>query len=325
MKGSSSLIALMGFLSLAVAAPAVDRRAVVTVTRTAYVKATRPKPTPKPETKPETKPEAIVAAVPNAVFKEQPAPEQKKPEPTTTSKHVPQEAPKPTEAPKPSSNPGSGAGKGNGDSKLLTIQVINKMNVPIQTLASSNVEVKHVEGSSFPQGRGKLAPGASSEMVVPYSWAGRIAVAREDQELTGTKESLIEASFSDWGVFGDVSFVDGFTVPITCSCNGKPFLGCNTDLFNQPKGIKCPKLVGGACVNPARGTKTSKDLNGAAPFFNECLNSAYTWDTDDHASDKDNTCNGYMSCCVGTDCPKWDSFTKTGIDPWTRPFVNVFN
>ena len=47
----------------------------------------------------------------------------------------------------------------------------------------------------------------------------------------------------------DVSYVDGYTVPITCSSQGITVTGCNTDLFKQST---CEIQVDGpVCLNPA--------------------------------------------------------------------------
>lgn len=307
MHGPSSLVALVACLSLAVAAPANnDRRAVVTVTKTFY-KGMRP--TPKPVVK-------VVQPAEAQIFKEvskaAPAPAAVSPpeqktsataSPTTTTTSKQQAAPEPT---KPATG---GNAKGPSDPNSLTIQVTNKMNVAIMTAGTSNAEVANLMKANFAKPN-ELAAGASDEVVVPLDWAGRIAVAKKGTSILG-RESLIEASFHKSGATIDVSFVDGWTVPIVCSCDGKVQSGCTDDLMSM--GGSCPMPFSGGCQNPHRGTTTQKDSDsGAHPFFASCKGAAYTWDTDDNASIF-GTCKGTISCCVGTEaqgCPAYNKEIK---------------
>jgi hypothetical protein len=84
--------------------------------------------------------------------------------------------------------------------------------------------------------------------------------------------SKIEASKGN-ETFVDVSYVDGFTIPVTCSSEGVVITGCNIDLFKQP-GIMChDKIDGPLCLNPARWTPDGPAL----PFFAACAGAAYTY------------------------------------------------
>lgn len=133
-----------------------------------------------------------------------------------------------------------------------------------------------------------LPNSASTEFIYPTGWAGRISIG----ETTSIGNSLIEGSYTN-GQFIDVSYVDGYSVPITCSCDGVPVTGCNIDLFDQ-SGISCPdKLEGPICRNPSSPTGPS------TPFFAACSGAAYTFPDDDGAV---RSCNGVISCCIGTSC-----------------------
>ncbi|KAI1342471.1 hypothetical protein F5Y15DRAFT_412976 [Xylariaceae sp. FL0016] len=96
----------------------------------------------------------------------------------------------------------------------------------------------------------------------------------------------------------DVSYADGFTVPIVCGCDGIIKLGCNLDLL-----AKCPqeyKHGAKSCRNPHR----SGLVSGVQNLFADCEALAYTYAYDDVA-----TVNGIpgcptnVTCCVGTACP----------------------
>lgn len=99
----------------------------------------------------------------------------------------------------------------------------------------------------------------------------------------------------------DVSYVDGYTVPITCSCDSTPVTGCNYDLFSL--GPPCLDEAGGTCYNPAvADTGKNTTLAMIPDFFKPCNGAAYCWPTDDHANVG---CDGTVTinCCIGTDCP----------------------
>jgi hypothetical protein len=107
---------------------------------------------------------------------------------------------------------------------------------------------------------------------------------------------LIEASNAGPQPDIDVSYVDGFSVPITCSGDTGPITGCNIDLFQQP-GITCDnEIEGPTCINLARGTPTGP----ATCFFAACAGAAYTFPDDGTAN---TGCSSYVSCCIGTSCP----------------------
>jgi hypothetical protein len=131
---------------------------------------------------------------------------------------------------------------------------------------------------------------ASTQYIFPTGWSGNIPIGRTLQ----VGNSLIEGNYikDPWL---DVSYVDGFSVPITCSSGGKPITGCNIDLFQQP-GITCENTTGSVCINPAR----SEDDGPAACFFAACAGTAYTFPHDDNAA---RPIFSSVSCCIGTSCP----------------------
>ncbi|CEJ93526.1 hypothetical protein VHEMI09107 [[Torrubiella] hemipterigena] len=121
-------------------------------------------------------------------------------------------------------------------------------------------------------------------------------------------ESLIEGSFVDQGngFVGDVniSFVDGFSVPIICSCDANGLTtGCSKDLN---KIAKCPAPNGqGSCKNPQRFNINAKS---PTPYFAPChaVGGAYTFPADDLSNNLNAKCpQEQYTCCVGTNCKKF--------------------
>lgn len=61
----------------------------------------------------------------------------------------------------------------------------------------------------------------------------------------------------------DVSYIDGYSVPITCSSKGTAVSNCNIDLFKQ-HSIPCNNQVDGpVCLNSAQNIADRP----APPFF----------------------------------------------------------
>ena len=181
---------------------------------------------------------------------------------------------------------------GNGGSGSLTIAITNSYGTPLSVSLASNVPGPSPDGNPQPT---TLA--STTSYTFPIGWAGRISIG---QGLTSVN-SLIEASFHGVGVWRtavDVSYVDGYSVPITCSAGGHAVTGCNIELFDQ-EGLECDlPLDHGACPNSA-----SHDDDGpAAPFFAACQGAAYTFPNDNTATD--GSVEGLqISCCIGTSCP----------------------
>ena len=138
-----------------------------------------------------------------------------------------------------------------------------------------------------------MLPNASpTQYEFPTGWAGRIYIGPNTNPL-GSK---IEGSITGPPDI-DVSYVDGYSVPITCSSNGVAVSGCNIDLFKQP-GIMCDDQVDGpVCLNSARNVAGGP----APPFFAACAGAAYTY-PDDNDANVSNLGSNLVSCCIGTSC-----------------------
>ncbi|KAB5523165.1 hypothetical protein GE09DRAFT_1154217, partial [Coniochaeta sp. 2T2.1] len=129
---------------------------------------------------------------------------------------------------------------------FVTFTITNHNTAPIFT--------KHEVDAGYSTERDNMATpgvmrvGAVAEFAVPTGWAGRVAVVENGggRDIVGD-ESLIEANYIVPNRDGftvaiadvDVSYVDGFTVPIVCECGGVGLVtGCTKDLWKL--GTPCP-------------------------------------------------------------------------------------
>ncbi|KAI4105227.1 MAG: hypothetical protein LQ339_003558 [Xanthoria mediterranea] len=182
------------------------------------------------------------------------------------------------------------AGAFNGD--RLTVKITNAFGWDLPISYQSNVGSPTIIGN--PSTNTFLA-GSNTQVVVTRNFAGAIFIGKSFDPAN----SKIEISFSapqGYRPGVDVSYVDGYSVPITCSCGGVPVTGCNIPLFRT--GRTCPQNGPGdkvICYNP------KKTINGgpADPFFQPCQGAAYTY-PEDHAANAYGKCdNGDIQCCVG--------------------------
>ncbi|KAH8660397.1 hypothetical protein BX600DRAFT_488573 [Xylariales sp. PMI_506] len=185
--------------------------------------------------------------------------------------------------------------------EYLTITFINSHGSPIST--------QHVHDPSAPAAvsgyvsPGTMANGATAAFAVPTGWIGNVAFADAAYEITGD-DTLLEGNFIvpdgyDFAVADiDVSYVNGMTLAITCSCSGTVVTGCNKNLWLLNT---CGDEDGqGACVNPLRA---DEDATAAAPFFAPCEHAAWTYVNDDAANSFGQCQSGQVTCCVGASCP----------------------
>ncbi|KAI5865140.1 hypothetical protein GGS23DRAFT_594689 [Durotheca rogersii] len=147
-----------------------------------------------------------------------------------------------------------------------------------------------------------LTRGETASFAVPTGWSGRLAMWEDGYSNILDRASLFEGTFGyDPGngavMAMDISYVDGFTVPITCGCNGTTVLGCNLNLLDN-----CPKqylLNNKTCANPLRDSPSS----GTGNIFGDCQNLAYTYSYDDAATFMGIPgCPRNVQCCVGVAC-----------------------
>ncbi len=137
-----------------------------------------------------------------------------------------------------------------------------------------------------------LSNASPTQYTFPTGWAGRIYVG-PNLNPDGSK---IEGSYTGPPDI-DVSYVDGYSVPITCSSEGTAVSGCNINLFKQ-SGITCNNQVDGSvCLNSAQSV--ADEL--ASPFFVACAEAAYTYPNDNNAN-VSNLESNVVFCCIDTSC-----------------------
>ncbi|KAK4695151.1 hypothetical protein P7C71_g2544, partial [Lecanoromycetidae sp. Uapishka_2] len=173
----------------------------------------------------------------------------------------------------------------------LTINVVNSIGVPLSVFYGSNAGGPSPIGNP---GSGTLT--SSTQVLFPSGWAGRITIGKT-YDPAGSK---IEASFvpPNYVPDVDISYVDGYSIPISCSCSGVAVTGCNIPLFHD--GHTCINQgPGPICYNPEQ----SIPQGPASPFFEPCAGAAYTFPYDDGANSYGQCNTGIIDCCVGPQCP----------------------
>ena len=118
----------------------------------------------------------------------------------------------------------------------LTINVVNSYGTPLSIFYGSNAGAPTPVGNP---GSGVLT--SSTQVLFPSSWAGRITIGR-NYDPQGSK---IEASFSPPNYVPDVdiSYVDGYSVPISCSCSGVAVVGCNIRMLSLPRSAVSSNII----------------------------------------------------------------------------------
>ena len=172
---------------------------------------------------------------------------------------------------------------------LLTISITNRYSIQVSLSFESNVNAPSPIDDPSPT---TLASAAATQFWFPRGWAGRINVG-PNLNVNGSK---IEGSWVHLPDV-DVSYVDGYSVPITCASDGESITGCNIDLFQQIDN-PCPvRVEGPVCLNPAR----VHDNGPPHRFFQVCAGSAYTYPNDNNAN-KYGLSSDLVICCIGTQC-----------------------
>lgn len=169
---------------------------------------------------------------------------------------------------------------------VMTIAITNKWDTPLSISYLNNA------GSPSAIGAPQAAPlGTTTTVVYPTGWAGRIYVGK----TINSADSKIEGSTTGANDI-DISYVDGFSVPITCSAKNTAIVGCNINLWAVSG--KCANEAGGehnVCLNSMQGV-----ANGPAnAWFLPCQGAAYTFPNDNIANNGD-TGTPNISCCIGT-------------------------
>ncbi len=127
------------------------------------------------------------------------------------------------------------------------------MRIAIANHWKEPLSISYGDNAGSPGALGALtgAPlGTATTVVYPTGWAGRIYIGK----TINSADTKIEGSTTGANDI-DVSYVDGYSVPITCSNADTPVTGCNIDLFAVGT---CKNMVGNkdVCLNPMQGRKS---------------------------------------------------------------------
>ena len=179
------------------------------------------------------------------------------------------------------------AASGTGTGCEMTIAITNSYGAQLSLSFGLNAGFPPPLGNPQPT---ILPDSSSTQYLYPTGWTGRVDVG-PNLSPYGSK---IEGSFTGLPDI-DVSYVDGYSVPITCSSLGVAVTGCNIDLFKE---ATCENQVDGpVCLNSAVNL-----ADGPPPcFFAPCAGAAYTFPNDNEANTS-NLGSNLVSCCIGTTC-----------------------
>ena len=113
----------------------------------------------------------------------------------------------------------------------FTVHFRNAAKIPVSLLYQSN------SGAPPPLGNipttGVVPPSVTTTVVFPTGWAGAVVVG----DTYNPEGSRFEASFDEPANAPipayDVSYVNGYSTPIVCGCDGQLVTGCNLPLFKM--------------------------------------------------------------------------------------------
>lgn len=183
--------------------------------------------------------------------------------------------------------------------KALVMTLVNRLDdrLVLSFKVGKNKDQKDFESAYGHPGVQALQKGESAVYAFPPDWDGNIEVGYEEN----VDNSLIEGNTMTERPDYDVSFVQGYSVPIVCSNDGRVVTGCNKQLFNY--GICPPGDMRGTrvCHNPVREPNAAS----AAPFFSPCQSAAITFPTDGGNFNAPLSAPRNVTCCIGdeTVCP----------------------
>ena len=172
----------------------------------------------------------------------------------------------------------------------LTIAITNSYGTQLSLSFGQNSGGPTAIGNPGPTA---LANAASTQYSFPTGWAGRVGIGPN----LNPNNSKIEGSYIN-GTDIDVSYVDGYSVPIICTAKGNVVSGCNIELFEQQNIICDTPVAGPVCLNSAIKIRD----NGPPPiFFQACAGKAYTYSNDNMANNA-SIPSTLITCCIGKSC-----------------------
>lgn len=171
----------------------------------------------------------------------------------------------------------------------MTISLINVYETQLSLSFASNAGGSFSINNSFVIILFNASP---THYTFSTEWAERIYVGSN----LNSDGSKIEGSYTGSSDI-DVSYVDDYSVLITCSFEGTAVFGCNINLFKQ-SDITCNNQVNDSvCLNFAQSV--ADEL--ASSFFAACAEAAYIYSNDNDAN-VSNLESNVVFCCIDTSC-----------------------
>ena len=171
----------------------------------------------------------------------------------------------------------------------MTIAMTNAHGIQLSLSFDSNADdPSPIDNSSAIM----LPDNVFTQYTFPTEWAGRIYLGPH----LNPDGSKIEGSYTSSPDI-DVSYVNDYSVPITCSFEGTAVFDCNVDLFKQ-SSISCINQVDDpVCLNFAQNVVNEP----ASPFFAACEGAAYIYPNDNDVN-VSNLKSILISCCIDESC-----------------------
>ncbi len=185
----------------------------------------------------------------------------------------------------------------NGSENYMTISMTNMYDNQLSLFFDSNAnDLSSIDNPSVII----LSDNVFTQYAFPTEWAERVYVGSN----LNPDDSKIEGSYTSSPDI-DVSYVNDYSVPITCSFEGTAVSDCNVDLFKQ-SSISCNDQVDDpVCLNFAQNIVNEL----ASPFFAVCARAAYIYSNDNNVN-VSNLKSILVSCCVDASCQAFSRQSK---------------
>ena len=177
----------------------------------------------------------------------------------------------------------------NDSDSYMTVAIINAYDNFLFFFFASNADSSFSIDNSFVT---TLSDNAFTQYAFSIEWAERIYVTSN----LNLDDSKIEDSYTDSSDI-DVSYVDDYSIFITCFSQNIAVFDCNLDLFKQ-LDISCSNQVDDlVCLNSAQNIVNES----TSSFFAVCAETAYIYSNDNEIN-VSNLKSTVISCCINTFC-----------------------
>ncbi len=185
----------------------------------------------------------------------------------------------------------------NGSENYMTISMINMYDNQLSLFFDSNADdLSSIDNSSVII----LSDNVFTQYAFPTEWAGRVYVSSN----LNFDDSKIEDSYTSSPDI-NVSYVNDYSVFITCSFEDTAVFDCNVDLFKQ-SSISCNDQVDDpVCLNFAQNIVNEL----TSSFFAVCARTVYIYSNDNDVN-VSNLKSILISCCVDASCQAFSRQSK---------------